>query len=74
MKASVNPSSDLSGNSNSIIENCRDDLATAQRLVAAESRRLAGMRGCSIGEFEQNMREAIAKGAKSLGDVNQTID
>jgi len=39
------------------------DLATAERLVAAERSRLAGTRGYSVNEFGENMRKAIAKGA-----------
>jgi len=44
-----------------------DDLATAERLLAAERARLQGMKGYDVGEFEQNMREAIAKGAAHGG-------
>jgi len=40
-----------------------EDLAAAERLVAAERSRLAGTRGYTIDEFEHNMREAITKGA-----------
>ena len=40
-----------------------EDLAAAERLLAAERIRLAGTRGYTIDEFEHNMREAIAKGA-----------
>jgi len=39
-----------------------EDLAAAERLVAAERSRLAGTRGYTIDEFEKNMREAIARG------------
>jgi PHD/YefM family antitoxin component YafN of YafNO toxin-antitoxin module len=42
-------------------------LNTAERLLAAERARLAGTRGYSIDEFYDNMREAIKKGAKSIG-------
>jgi len=41
-----------------------EELAVAERLVAAERSRLAGTRGYSINQFEQKMREAIAKGAE----------
>ena len=41
-----------------------DDLATAERLLAAERSRLHGTQGYTIDEFEKNMREAIAKGAE----------
>jgi len=40
-----------------------DDLATAERLLAAERARLQGTKGYTVDEFEQNMRSAIAKGA-----------
>ena len=40
-----------------------EDLATAQRLLAAERARLAGTRGYSVDEFGANMRKAIGKGA-----------
>jgi PHD/YefM family antitoxin component YafN of YafNO toxin-antitoxin module len=45
-----------------------EDLAVAERLVAAERNRLAGTRGYTIGEFEQNMREAIVKGLAANGE------
>jgi PHD/YefM family antitoxin component YafN of YafNO toxin-antitoxin module len=41
-----------------------EDLAAAERLVAAERSRLLGMRGYTVDEFEKNMRKAIAKGAR----------
>lgn len=41
-----------------------DDLATAERLLAAERSRLFGTQGYTVDEFEKNMREAIAKGAE----------
>nr|WP_240986830.1 type II toxin-antitoxin system Phd/YefM family antitoxin [Acididesulfobacillus acetoxydans] len=41
-----------------------DDLATAERLFATEYSRLLGTQGCTVDEFERNMREAIAKGAE----------
>ena len=44
-----------------------DDLATAERLLAAERARLQGTEGYSIDEFEQNMRRAIKKGATAHG-------
>ena len=40
-----------------------EDLATAQRLLAAEHARLTGTRGYSVEEFQANMRKAIDKGA-----------
>ena len=40
-----------------------EDLATAERLLAAERARLQGTKGYTVDEFEQNMRSAIAKGA-----------
>jgi PHD/YefM family antitoxin component YafN of YafNO toxin-antitoxin module len=39
-----------------------EDLAAAERLLAAERNRLLGTHGHSVDKFEQNMREAIAKG------------
>jgi PHD/YefM family antitoxin component YafN of YafNO toxin-antitoxin module len=41
-----------------------DDLATAERLLAAERSRLLGTQGYTVDEFEKNMREAIAKRAE----------
>ncbi len=41
-----------------------DDLATAERLLATERSRLIGTQGYTVDEFEKNMREAIANGAK----------
>ena len=41
-----------------------NDLATAERLLAAERSRLLGTRGLSVSEFGENMKKAIAKGAK----------
>jgi PHD/YefM family antitoxin component YafN of YafNO toxin-antitoxin module len=41
-----------------------DDLATAERLLATERSHLLGTQGYMIDEFEKNMREAIARGAK----------
>ena len=40
-----------------------EDLAIAERLLAAERARLAGTQGYSIDEFQNNMRQAIKKGA-----------
>ena len=40
-----------------------EDLATAERLLAAERARLTGTRGYSVDEFQGNMRKAIKKGA-----------
>jgi prevent-host-death family protein len=42
-----------------------EDLATAERLLAAERARLSGATGYTIDEFEKNMRDAITKGARS---------
>ncbi len=42
-----------------------EDLAAAERLLAAERARLEGTRGYTINEFERNMREAISKGASA---------
>jgi len=39
-----------------------EDLAAAERLLAAERARLLGTRMYTVEEFGQNMREAIAKG------------
>lgn len=39
-----------------------DDLAAAERLLAAERNRLLGSQGYSLDELEKNMRSAIAKG------------
>jgi hypothetical protein len=44
-----------------------DDLAAAERLLAAERARLFGTRGYTVDEFQDNMRKAIEKGAKSHG-------
>jgi len=41
-----------------------DDLATAERLLATERSRLLGTQGYMVDEFENNMREAIVRGAK----------
>ena len=41
-----------------------DDLATAERLLSAERTRLQGVKGHTVQEFEQNMREAIKSGAR----------
>lgn len=40
-----------------------EDLATAERLLAAEYVRLQGTKGYSPDEFKGNMKEAIARGA-----------
>ena len=45
-----------------------EDLAVAERLLAAERARLAGTRGCTVDEFQSDMRQAIAKGAKTRGE------
>ena len=41
-----------------------EDLALAQRLAAAELARFSGMKDLSVEEFNQNMLEAIDRGAK----------
>ena len=40
-----------------------DDLATAERLLAAERTRLQGLTGYTVDEFEQNMRDAVSRRA-----------
>ncbi|MCL1874995.1 MAG: type II toxin-antitoxin system Phd/YefM family antitoxin [Synergistaceae bacterium] len=45
-----------------------EDLATAERLLAAERARLAGTRVYTLEEFQNNMRHAIKKGAKTSGE------
>jgi PHD/YefM family antitoxin component YafN of YafNO toxin-antitoxin module len=40
-----------------------EDLLRAERLIAAERARLEGVTGYTLEAFEQNMREAIKKGA-----------
>jgi len=42
---------------------CEDDLATAERLLAAERERLQGIKGYTADEFEQNMLAAIKREA-----------
>ena len=44
-----------------------DDLATAQRLIAAERSRLLGTKGYTVNEFKNNMKTAIEKGANHEG-------
>jgi PHD/YefM family antitoxin component YafN of YafNO toxin-antitoxin module len=44
-----------------------EDLAIAERLLAVERARLQGTQGLSVAEFENNMREAIKKGASAHG-------
>ena len=44
-----------------------EDLATAERLLAAERARLTGTHGYTVDEFKNNMRAAIKKGAESHG-------
>jgi PHD/YefM family antitoxin component YafN of YafNO toxin-antitoxin module len=44
-----------------------EDLAIAERLLAAERARVAGTLGYSPDEFESNMLEAVKKGIKSHG-------
>jgi PHD/YefM family antitoxin component YafN of YafNO toxin-antitoxin module len=40
-----------------------DDLAAAERLLAAEQARSLGTQGYTVDEFERNMREALDRGA-----------
>ena len=42
-----------------------EDLAIAERLLAAERARLSGTQGYSVDEFQNNMRQAIKKGARA---------
>ena len=42
-----------------------ENLAAAERLLAAERARLEGTRGFTVDEFSKNMRNAINQGAKS---------
>lgn len=42
-----------------------ENLAVAERLLAAERARLEGTRGYTVDEFQKNMQEAIEKGVKS---------
>ena len=43
-----------------------EDLMVAQRLLSAERARLQGVMGYTSDEFEQNMREAISRGAGNV--------
>ena len=43
----------------------KEDLATAERLLREEHARLAGAKGYTVDEFEKNMKNAIAEGAKA---------
>jgi len=40
-----------------------EDIAAAERLLAAERARMLGTKGYSADEFKQNMKDAIARGA-----------
>ena len=42
-----------------------ENMAAAERLLAAERARVEGTRGYTVDEFRNNMREAIKKGAKA---------
>jgi len=44
-----------------------EDLATAERLLAAERARLAGTQGYTVEEFRNNMQRAINKGVNERG-------
>jgi len=41
-----------------------EDLATAERLLAAERTRITGTQGYTVDDFKNNMRSAIKKGAE----------
>ena len=52
------------------IETCssrEEELEETERLHAVERARLAGTRGYIVDEFENNMRNAIKKGASTNG-------
>jgi len=40
-----------------------ENLATAERLIAAEMARLMGTQGYTVGQFKTNMKQAIKRGA-----------
>jgi len=40
-----------------------ENLATAERLIAAETARLMGTQGYSVNQFKANMKQAIKQGA-----------
>jgi len=42
-----------------------EDLAAAERLLAAERNRLMGVKSYTVNEFKNNMRKAIKKGASA---------
>lgn len=44
-----------------------EDLAVAEQLISTERARLAGTKGLSVEEFENNMRTAIKRGAETRG-------
>jgi len=44
-----------------------ENLATAERLMAAEMARFMGTQGYSIDAFQNNMRQAIKRGAQKNG-------
>ena len=44
-----------------------ENIAVSKRLLAAERARLEGTCGYTIDEFNENMRKAIKKGAKTHG-------
>jgi len=43
-----------------------EELAIAERLLAAEKARFSGTQGHSIDEFQSNMRQAIKNGVKTI--------
>jgi len=44
-----------------------ENLAAAERLLAAERARLSGTLAYTVDEFENNMREAVKKGTNTRG-------
>jgi PHD/YefM family antitoxin component YafN of YafNO toxin-antitoxin module len=44
-----------------------EDLATAERLMSAETVRFMGTQGYSLNQFKKNMRQAIKQGASRNG-------
>ena len=44
-----------------------ENLAVAERLMSAEMARFTGTQGLSIDEFQNNMRQAIKRGASKNG-------
>ena len=69
MQQIINSSSQLRKNHNSKRD---ENLLIAERLLAAEKTRLAGIVGYSINEFQSNMRQAIKAGAKKYNQISKT--